>query len=41
MLLERARLCQAQTGRTGWTKEFKGDCMGTEGTQQTSKQEDY
>lgn len=41
MLLERAYLCQAKTGRTGWIKEFKGDCMGTEGTQETSKQEGY
>lgn len=41
MLLERANLCKAKTGMTGWVKEFEGDCMGTEGTQETSKQEGY
>lgn len=41
MLLEKANLRQAKTGRTGWVKEFKGDCVGTEGTQETSKQEGY
>ena len=41
MLLERANLCEAKTGMTGWVKEFEGDCMGTEGTQETSKQEGY
>ena len=38
MLLERANLCKAKTGMTGWVE---GDCMGTEGTQETSKQEGY
>ena len=31
MLLERANLCKAKTGMTGWVKEFEGDCMGQKG----------